>query len=366
MVRVADAAAVMAIAVVVMGSLRARVMGATQPHRSSEWLRAGRSICPLLRLCCVLRARVYVRESVVPCACEGAFAASVPRACRRAPVLLCFVRACHCAAGRACGYWLGWGRCCLLERFRASNVQFSFRRLLCNREKELCFRRACPLRAMPVHFVGSAAAITSTMPAGAARTNLRGGMLPWPLAVDQAREWVAPALSGAHGKVGSSISRAASRDHEHRRVASGRVDRCPPHVAGRSSTLHQLPRAVDRCPIRSFRSRSGRCWLTRHRTAHGYSWSPPGHARGDQRQPPASGSCQMTCTDCSHQHASRSRRVVRAEIDRRAALPHGQHPHCGGRSKDRRGGAVERRVDGREVSRVSLGYTEPSQTARFV
>ena len=143
MVRVADAAAVMAIAVVVMGSLRARVMGATQPHRSSEWLRAGRSICPLLRLCCVLRARVYVRESVVPCACEGAFAASVPRACRRAPVLLCFVRACHCAAGRACGYWLGWGRCCLLERFRASNVQFSFRRLLSNREKELCFRRAC-------------------------------------------------------------------------------------------------------------------------------------------------------------------------------------------------------------------------------
>ena len=135
MVRVADAAAVMAIAVVVMGSLRARVMGATQPHRSSEWLRAGRSICPLLRLCCVLRARVYVCESVVPCACEGAFAASVPRACRRAPVLLCFVRACHCAAGRACGYWLGWGRCCLLERFRASNVQFSFRRLLCNREK---------------------------------------------------------------------------------------------------------------------------------------------------------------------------------------------------------------------------------------
>ena len=138
---------------------------------------------------------------------------------------------------------------------------------------------------MPVHFVGSAAAITSTMPAGAARTNLRGGMLPWPLAVDQAREWVAPALSGAHGKVGSSISRAASRDHEHRRVVSGRVDRCPPHVAGRSSTLHQLPRTVDRCPIRSFRSRSGRCWLTRHRTAHGYSWSPPGHMLGDQRKP---------------------------------------------------------------------------------
>ena len=137
MVRVADAAAVMAIAVVVMGSLRARVMGATQPHRSSEWLRAGRSICPLLRLRCVLSARVYVCESVLPCACEGAFAASVPRACRRAPVLLCFVRACRCAAGRACGYWLGWGRCCLLERFRASNVQFSFRRVICNRERAL-------------------------------------------------------------------------------------------------------------------------------------------------------------------------------------------------------------------------------------
>ena len=113
-------------------------------------------------------------------------------------------------------------------------------------KKSFVFDGLCPLRAMPVHFVGSAAAITSTMPAGAARTNLRGGMLPWPLAVDQAREWVSPALSGAHGKVGSSISRAASRDHEHRRVASGRVDRCPPHVAGRSSTLHQLPRAVDR------------------------------------------------------------------------------------------------------------------------
>ena len=169
MVRVADAAAVMAIAVVVMGSLRARVMGATQPHRSSEWLRAGRSICPLLRLCCVLRARVYVCESVVPCACEGAFAASVPRACRRAPVLLCFVRACHCAAGRACGYWLGWGRCCLLERFRASNVQFSFRCLLCNREKEFNFD-------------------------------------------------------------GLARFAQASRDHKHRRVMSGRVDRCPPYV----------------------------------------------------------------------------------------------------------------------------------------
>ncbi len=189
--------------------------------------------------------------------------------------------------------------------------------------KNSCFRRAYPLRVIPVHCVGSAAAIPSTMHAGADRTSLRGGMLLWPLAVDQAREWVAPALSGAHGKVGSSISQAASRDHEHRRVVSGRVDRCPPHEAGRSSTLHQLPRIVDRCPIRSFRSRSGRCWLTRHRTAHCYSSSPPGHARGDQRQPPANGSCQMACTDCSHRQASRSRRVVRSEIDRRSFLPHG-------------------------------------------
>ena len=55
MVRVPDPAAVMAIAVVVMGSLRARVMGATQPHRSSEWQRAG-----LYALFCVRGARVSV------------------------------------------------------------------------------------------------------------------------------------------------------------------------------------------------------------------------------------------------------------------------------------------------------------------
>ena len=110
--------------------------------------------------------------------------------------------------------------------------------------KNSCFRRAYPLRVIPVHCVGSAAAIPSTMHAGADRTSLRGGMLLWPLAVDQAREWVAPALSGAHGKVGSSISQAASRDHEHRRVVSGRVDRCPPHVAGRSSELNQLSKTI--------------------------------------------------------------------------------------------------------------------------
>ena len=185
------------------------------------------------------------------------------------------------------------------------------------------------------------------------------------MAVDHARAFVALALSGAHGKV-ESISRAANGDHEHRRVVSGRVDRCPPHAARRSCTLHQLPRTVDRCLIRSFRSRSARCWLTWQCTAHGYSSTLPGHARGDQRQPPAHGSCQMACTDCSHRQASRSRRVVRAEIDRRAALPHRQHPHCGGRPKDRCRRAVKRRVDGLEVSRVSLEYTEPSQTAMIV
>ena len=61
MVRVADAAAVMAIAVLVMGSLCAGGKGATQPHRSSEWLRAGRYA--LFCVCCVLRARVYVNLS---------------------------------------------------------------------------------------------------------------------------------------------------------------------------------------------------------------------------------------------------------------------------------------------------------------